>query len=67
MPFAFFHILAIDPQAETERLNAYLASHTVLQVDLQFVADGAKSLSRVGRVPTMPTERSRLTSGHDTT
>ncbi len=43
MSYAFFHIRAVDPRADTERLNAFLASHVVLQVERQFVADGGNS------------------------
>ncbi|GAB6042051.1 hypothetical protein [Endothiovibrio diazotrophicus] len=43
MAYTFFHIRALDPQEESERLNAFLASHAVLQVDRHFVADGENS------------------------
>jgi superfamily II DNA helicase RecQ len=43
MSYTFFHIRAIDPQADAQRLNAFLGGHVVLQVDRHFVANGENS------------------------
>lgn len=41
MPFTIFHVRALDP--DTDALNAFLATHAVLRVEREFVADGANS------------------------
>lgn len=43
MAYAFFHIRAIEPADGAERLNAFLVSHLVLEVDRRFVDDGSNS------------------------
>lgn len=44
MPFKFFTIPVMDPQAAEESLNAFVGAHRVITVERQFVADGANSL-----------------------
>ena len=43
MKYHFFHILALDPQNETDRLNQFLQQQPIHSVDRQFVADGSNS------------------------
>lgn len=43
MKYHFFHILAIDPQVETDRLNQFLQQQPIHSVDRQFAADGSNS------------------------
>jgi len=43
MKYRFFHIPALNPDAETERLNQLCARHRIIAVDKQFVANGADS------------------------
>jgi superfamily II DNA helicase RecQ len=44
MPFKFFTIPVMDPQAAEASLNAFVGTHRVITVERQFVADGANSL-----------------------
>ncbi len=43
MKYHFFHILAIDPQLETERLNNFLRDNPIHSIERQFVAEGNNS------------------------
>ncbi|HRY14467.1 MAG TPA: HRDC domain-containing protein [Candidatus Competibacteraceae bacterium] len=43
MKYRFFHVPALDPAAETEILNRFLAERRIVAVDRQFVADGGNS------------------------
>ncbi|EGV30884.1 HRDC domain protein [Thiorhodococcus drewsii AZ1] len=43
MRYHFFTVRCIDPAADSERLNAFLAAHPVLSVDRELIADGANS------------------------
>ncbi|HIP83659.1 MAG TPA: hypothetical protein EYH19_08870 [Desulfocapsa sulfexigens] len=43
MNYIFFHILAIDPERETKRLNEFLQKHSIHSLDRQFVAEGTNS------------------------
>ena len=43
MKYRFFHVPALDPAAETEVLNRFLAERRIVAVDRQFVADGGNS------------------------
>ncbi|WP_089945525.1 HRDC domain-containing protein [Candidatus Entotheonella palauensis] len=44
MKMQFFSIPVLDPESAGHALNVFLASHHVVQVDRQFVADGAGSM-----------------------
>ncbi|ETW98181.1 MAG: hypothetical protein ETSY1_19830 [Candidatus Entotheonella factor] len=44
MKMQFFSIPVLDPASAGDALNVFLAAHQVVQVDRQFVADGANSL-----------------------
>lgn len=44
MKMQFFSISVMDPESASQALNAFLSAHRVVQVDRQFVADGANSL-----------------------
>lgn len=44
MQYRFFAIPAVDACEQTEELNQFLRGHRVLQVQREFVADGANSL-----------------------
>ncbi len=44
MKMQFFSIPVLDPESASHALNGFLAAHHVVQVDRQFVADGANSL-----------------------
>jgi len=41
--YGFFRISVVDPGAAAQALNRFLAEHRVVNVDRQFVADGADS------------------------
>ena len=43
MYYRIFRVRAIDPDADTAALNAYLASHPVLSVDRQLIDAGENS------------------------
>jgi superfamily II DNA helicase RecQ len=43
MPYTFFHIRAVDSAGDAARLNAFLDSRVVLQVERHFVSDGENS------------------------
>ena len=43
MRYHFFTVRCIDPRADNEALNAFLASHTVLSVDRELIVDGGNS------------------------
>lgn len=43
MKYHFFHILAIDAKAETERLNQLLKEQAIQSIERQFVSDGINS------------------------
>lgn len=43
MHYAFFHILAIDSENETNRLNRFLQQHSIHSIERQFVSEGANS------------------------
>lgn len=43
MSLHFFAIPALDPAAAQDALNAFCAAHRVVQLERQFVADGARS------------------------
>ncbi len=44
MKMQFFSIPVLDPESASHALNAFLADHRVVQVERQFVANGANSL-----------------------
>lgn len=43
MPYKFFMISALDPKQAEAELNAFCVGHRAVDIDRQFVADGAKS------------------------
>ena len=61
MRYQFFTVPCLDPQADSERLNAFLAAHRILSVDHELIADGANSfwafcicLAESGRAADVP-------------
>ncbi len=43
MEYHFFHISALDPQADADELNRFLRSRQVAGIERQFVTDGRNS------------------------
>jgi len=43
MRYQFFTVRCADPGPDSERLNAFLAGHSILSVDRELIADGANS------------------------
>lgn len=43
MRYKFFHVRVLVAEAEEQALNLFCTQHHVLQMDKQFVADGANS------------------------
>ena len=43
MKYRFFHVSVLFAEEHTEKLNQFLSSHTVVNVDKQFVNNGDNS------------------------